>query len=212
MNKKRNGFTLSEVLLVLSVIGVVAALTIPALVQKVNDDQYKAAWKKTFSTMSQAHTLIMQENGGALANSFTTDSSFRNLFKAKLNYLTTCDDTSCAAPSLKKMDGSADAYSFTNNLVLSNGSILSIFHVDSQNCTHSSHIGSPVECGWIMTDVNGKTGPNQWGKDIYGIWVTNDRILPWGANPYGAANSSWNEPTCSTSSTGYGCGSKNLYN
>lgn len=40
-NKKLKAFTLSEVMLVLSVIGVISALTLPGIIQNTNDKQMK---------------------------------------------------------------------------------------------------------------------------------------------------------------------------
>jgi hypothetical protein len=64
----------------------------------------------------------------------------------------------------------------------------------------------------MLVDINGKKSPNQWGKDIYGIWIMKNQILPWGADPAGTAVELHAEGTCITSGSGHGCGSKYLYN
>lgn len=82
MNKAKSmAFTLSEILLVLSVIGVVSALTIPTLIQKVSDDQYKTAWKKAYTDVSAVSMRIAVDNGGSLAGVFGTNSSDENIFQ-----------------------------------------------------------------------------------------------------------------------------------
>ena len=48
------GFTLAEVLITLGIIGVVAAMTMPTLINSTNGAQYKTAYKKALSVMSQA--------------------------------------------------------------------------------------------------------------------------------------------------------------
>ena len=53
----RKGFTLAEVLTTLMVIGVVAAMTIPTLLNSTDDQQYKVAFKKSVSVLSQAIQL-----------------------------------------------------------------------------------------------------------------------------------------------------------
>ena len=53
----RVAFTLAEVLITLAVIGVVAAMTMPTLINQTNGAQYKAAFKKSLSAISQAVTL-----------------------------------------------------------------------------------------------------------------------------------------------------------
>ena len=46
--KNEKAFTLAEVLITLGIIGIVAEMTIPILMQNVQDAQFKAAMKKTF--------------------------------------------------------------------------------------------------------------------------------------------------------------------
>ncbi len=53
----RGGFTLAEVLITLGIIGVVAAMTMPTLMSSTQGAQYKAAYKKALSALSQAVTL-----------------------------------------------------------------------------------------------------------------------------------------------------------
>lgn len=62
MNKK--GFTLAEVLIVLGIIGVVAALTIPSLIAKYRRMTVEAKLKKFYSTMNQAAKLSQEDNEG----------------------------------------------------------------------------------------------------------------------------------------------------
>lgn len=51
------GFTLAEVLITLGIIGVVAAMTMPTLINNTNGAQHKAAYKKALSVLNQAVTL-----------------------------------------------------------------------------------------------------------------------------------------------------------
>lgn len=63
MMKKKSGFTLAEVLTTLMVIGVVAAMTIPTLMNSTDDQQNKVAYKKAMSVLSQGiQMLTAQEN------------------------------------------------------------------------------------------------------------------------------------------------------
>lgn len=50
----KKGFTLSEVLITLGIIGVVAALTLPTLLSKIQERVLKEQYKKTFSTINQS--------------------------------------------------------------------------------------------------------------------------------------------------------------
>ena len=54
---KKSGFTLSEVLLTLGIIGVVAAMTVPSLMNSTEDKKLAAAAKKAYNTLQNAITL-----------------------------------------------------------------------------------------------------------------------------------------------------------
>ena len=51
---KKFGFTLAEVLITLVIIGIIASITIPALMNNTNDEENIAAYKKALSVMNQA--------------------------------------------------------------------------------------------------------------------------------------------------------------
>ena len=79
MTKKFNAFTLAEVLITLGIIGVVAAMTMPTLINQTNGAQYRAAYKKALSAISQGVTLNVALNDISFADttkaSATTDTS-----------------------------------------------------------------------------------------------------------------------------------------
>lgn len=57
MKNKKQAFTLAEVLLVLAIIGVIAAVTIPAIMQQSSEKKFIALSKKAFSTIQNAMDL-----------------------------------------------------------------------------------------------------------------------------------------------------------
>jgi len=57
-----SGFTLAEVLITLGIIGVVAAMTMPTLINSTNGAQYRTAYKKALSVMSQAVAMNIALN------------------------------------------------------------------------------------------------------------------------------------------------------
>ena len=58
-----NGFTLAEVLITLAIIGVVAVLTIPDLIQKYQVRQTVSALKEFNSVMDQAAKMVIADKG-----------------------------------------------------------------------------------------------------------------------------------------------------
>src|SRR5574344_1323627 len=57
------GFTLAEVLIVLAIIGVVAAMTIPTLMNKVAKQEYVAGLKKAYSTQMDGWSRLLADEG-----------------------------------------------------------------------------------------------------------------------------------------------------
>ena len=55
--KKSSAFTLAEVLITLAIIGVVAAMTIPGVILRTNQQEYKSGFKKAISVLNQAVTM-----------------------------------------------------------------------------------------------------------------------------------------------------------
>ena len=62
MNKFKNAFTMAEALSVLILLGVVAAITIPATVNRMTVNQNRAKLKKALATYDSAVRLIVSEN------------------------------------------------------------------------------------------------------------------------------------------------------
>ena len=56
-NSKRFGFTLTEVFIVVGIVGVIAAMTIPTLLSKTGSTKYRAQFIKTLSTLNQVGRL-----------------------------------------------------------------------------------------------------------------------------------------------------------
>ena len=56
-------------------------------------------------------------------------------------------------------------------------------------------------CGILMYDVNGKTGPNVWGKDVFGLNIYKDKFEPFGKND----SLSSQKQDCSKNGTGLSC-------
>lgn len=60
---KNKAFTLAEVLITLGIIGVVAAMTLPALIQKRTNTEVESKLKKIYTTMNQAILMSELDNG-----------------------------------------------------------------------------------------------------------------------------------------------------
>lgn len=59
----KTGFTLAEVLITLGIIGVVAAMTLPAIINKVSENILRQQFKKAYNTVSNALVRTYANNG-----------------------------------------------------------------------------------------------------------------------------------------------------
>ena len=223
--KKQAAFTLAEVLITLGIIGVVAAMTMPVLIQNHREKVTVTQLKKTYSVLSQAMLMAVNENGTAdmwdayqSENDGDSEESVTrftpvNLVK-QLKVAKDCGFTSNGcfpAAEYKALNGAAER-DFENlsryyKIVLSDGTMLALEGYEPQK-----DVFDGVEdraYGEIWVDTNGKKFPNKVGKDLFLFLYKKDRILPYG---YNNTDKPLSSTGCSTAGTGYGCTAWVLYN
>ena len=254
---KKRGFTLSEILVVLGLIGVIALILIPYLFQVFQKERWINIYKRTFSETYQALSLMALEEdcakslactgvfGGTLENS---TEKFGRLFSSKMKIKTNCGMTTnggqCFSHKVRSLFKVTDSKtnsaetikeSLTNNPAGDNTNITwgnlkfpytftnlrgvsyALFSFGT-DCLKSSDVGENEDylnfyvirardaealnnpkipenddenqmlnlCGFIVIDVNGSEKPNVWGKDVFGLWVTDTKTL--GVYPFGGAS------------------------
>lgn len=176
----QRAFTLAEVLITLGIIGVVATLTIPTLIQNHRKHVVETRLKKAYSEISQALQLAINDHGMPetwdFYNGFA-DFKQANEYFAK-NYL---------FPYLKTVkicsyEETTDCFPFkygnqAYNAILSNGTAIQTWVDYASNCG-----------GWVLVDINGKDkGENRYGngKDNFEIKFVycNKNILDTKSNP-----------------------------
>jgi type II secretory pathway pseudopilin PulG len=208
INVKNKSFTLAEVLITLLIIGVIASIVIPGLIADSQQAELKTAWKKIYSDINQATKRIRLDNGGTLVGLITiindndptngVNDKFRNFYTQYLTNFKICPEP-VIGPCWNSSVTSFAYDTLTNDnagIILGNGAFV-LFDYVNASCTSNNL------CGIIEVDVNGTKGPNKVGKDIFGIKVLENRIMPWGTLGDGYEN------TCAT--TGEGCSAKYLY-
>ena len=63
ITSQKSAFTLAETLITLAIIGIVAAITVPSLIQSYKKKEYSTKLKKFYSTMQQAVQMSQIDNG-----------------------------------------------------------------------------------------------------------------------------------------------------
>lgn len=149
----KNGFTLAEILITLGVIGIVAALTMPTLLQNTKKSEATARLKKFISLINQA--LIRAESDYGMREDWI----------------------------IGEMNNSDSALAFLNKYIkpyvqsneiekrtLFNMNMATLRFVDGSQM--SVKIGS---CYDIYYDINGEKAPNELGRDIYAFIMCKKR-------------------------------------
>ncbi|MDX2085905.1 MAG: prepilin-type N-terminal cleavage/methylation domain-containing protein [Candidatus Melainabacteria bacterium] len=141
----RSGFSTAELLVVLAVLGVIAAFTIPKVLNS-NAPGHKAALKQTLSTVAN----ILQEG---VSSGTLTAGNFGSYFQQRLNYVKFCNNGNTdgcwpAGTMGSAGNGNENAYIFANGVVLGG--------------LNPSPLSNPES---FTLDANGEGGPNQQGVD-----------------------------------------------
>ncbi len=214
------GFTLAEVLITLGIIGIVAAMTLPSLVQKNVEKQRVSQLKKAYSTLSQAYLTIHSVEGSPdewnLPDRNAEDGGqyVLNKFKPYLRILKDCGTRGKGCYS----EGPSDTQGNTAaKVVLYDGSALSVKVWDAY-CTADYGNSKSLKsvCGILEVDLNGLKSPNLHGHDIFRFFLTKQAIVPYGTtlqsgNEDVSNNVSW-AYCLNNNGRGGGCTAWVLYN
>ena len=154
----KSAFTLAEVLITLGIIGVVAAMTMPTLLNSTQGAQYRTAYKKALSVLSQAIVLnvaLDDYDTSQTSSAETASASLYNLFSNRMNVIATngqgWKDESFTGEGTNAVFGdSAD----TNYTFFFNDGIVLSFPKTAEKCTESNL------CKGVI-DVNSKKNPNK---------------------------------------------------
>ncbi|MFA6989152.1 MAG: type II secretion system protein [Candidatus Gastranaerophilaceae bacterium] len=175
---KRKGFTLAEVLLTLTIIGIIAAMTIPGLMNSTQKMENVVALKKAFSTLSQATLFIPKLNVAKICGTNNpTGGCFPNLKYKFGDGITEWENISTTVSHSTILTNDGMAYSFA----LFDASC-SLDKSDPVNTTSSPLYNF---CGLIYVDINGPNkGPATTGRDLFCFVLTKKGTYPFGAYPY----------------------------
>ena len=167
---KKVAFTLAEVLITLGIIGVVAAITIPAIVANYQKHVTVVQLKKAYTVFSQALERSVQDNGEVeywdWQNLDTANQNFGE--KYILPYLKGVSKADNAV-RWKSLDGSFNdnwgSGIFTGGYMYStsDGMLFKFSGLPSLNDPvniRKTHLR-------IVIDINGRRGPNRYGRDVF---------------------------------------------
>ena len=170
MNKK-SGFTLAEVLVTLMIIGVIAAMTIPSLMQSTAQQEYKTALKKAVSMLNQAITMNYALDGIDASDSNYTGAKVKDLLIKRLNVMSQDGSGFYTADGMYFKTSGATATHTANTCSNASESI--------EDMNKATNI-----CSVVNVDVNGRKGPNRFSPDtghvydMYTLAIYPQKVLP----------------------------------
>jgi prepilin-type N-terminal cleavage/methylation domain-containing protein len=165
---KKLGFTLAEVLITLVIIGVIAAMTVPTLMNNTNSQEFRSAFKKALSSINQAIEREYAIDGNTLGDE---SNLVTDVFKQNLQVI----DDNYTPPTGSELSGSS-CFVTADGMAFCLGS-------DPQFNASNCDFENQTACGSMWVDVNGSKGPNKkttnsnHPRDIYKILLYNQRAV-----------------------------------
>lgn len=201
MNNKK-AFTITEILLVMSIIGFVAALTIPAMVKDILKTQYITGARKTYTDVNYIFKKIVADkecdNDLKCTGIFATGTDSNTLGTELTKYIKTAKNCGistnqdCWPPQTNdNFDGKSATNTNFNSLnyyykfITTDGASFAIHNATEDanaDCANDASTGllgvksyMTQVCGIVYVDVNGWKKPNTKGKDTFIYYITNGR-------------------------------------
>ena len=169
---KNRAFTLSEVLITLGIIGVISAITLPAVINEFQHQHYLTALKKAYSILQQAENNIYVDYGMNSVFICNSNDSYClvDIYKEYLKigriekYIPNRNPEKCFGTIDVPHADNKHACIFTTDGI--------IYDFDMENANTTMHNA------YINIDINGLKGPNKYGKDRYMFQIRNNKVAP----------------------------------
>lgn len=188
--KNLNAFTLSEVLITLGIIGIVAAMTLPTVINKYRDKQILTQFNHSVSLFSQGFITMANDNGGKLTNIMEAGpyNDFRHLkedfykqyFKIQKMCIPYGSFAECIPNKYKALDKTTENSEFCGTYqqvgILSTGILFCLGMPNGR------------DEGWedrftLSVDINGIKGPNVLGIDAFRFFIKNNGVVTYYGTP-----------------------------
>lgn len=180
--KKFIAFTLAEVLIVLAIIGVAAALTLPTLNDDVEDKKVVAKLRKIAPELDGIYQSIVQTYGKpyewSVPSGQTPASMMQGYFEEMGGITKSCGTgTGC-------FKGTIDSNTNFRKFLMKDGSSVGIYILPSDDLAKVDPQDDENYCrgqvGYFLVDVNGIKGENSYGNDVFQFEICSDGVKPGG--------------------------------
>lgn len=200
MSRGYAGFTLAEVLIVIGILGIIANITIPALIASSQKQIYTTQLKKAYTEFNQALSQLTNDYGcpgdivcTGLFGTGTTNTTFGTELVKHIQTIKICGTSASLGCMPSAVNTQYDGKGLTNNFddnsywassggykfIMANGSSVNLgSRVADCAWNNSTNVTYNLKqvCEFIFIDTNGPAkGPNYLGKDVYTFWLSNGK-------------------------------------
>jgi len=214
LNDGKNGFTLAEVLITLTIIGVIAALTIPNLMQNYKKHERITQIKEAYSIIQNATKMAIAEHGNPDGWDFNASHEYApKYFVPYIKVQKECGTGTAGAKATGCFinNGNNGMWHKLNGADYGSGSGYGADYYYTMILQNGMHVGiwAPAKVlqpmGWhtiyFIVDVNGQQGPTTLGKDVFTFTMNIDTSkFSAGGRP-----DNYNTNDCTLSSSGNSC-------
>ena len=205
---KNKAFTLAEVLITLTIIGVIAALTIPNLMQSYKKHQVEVKLKKDYAMLSQAFKIAQSDNnmtpqdiideqvksGRNMSGEYFVQTYLMPYMKVNKYCGRNITDSVCKINLIKSLTNTNETVGYNWNwdhqasFVLDNGTRIGAWYW-------------PAFSFFLLTvDIDGPKGKNQAGDDVFYFIINNEGLKTLYSPGWG-----WQCSLNETGNTGFAC-------
>ncbi len=220
--KKSFGFTLAEVLITLGIIGVVAAITLPTLIQNYQKKTYIEGLKVGVSIFEQGFKAAMADDGvDDLADTQLYKACDARPYDSDEDWITACKPLMNkyfkgikfeSIPNMQALGDTSNIMTNTDTCRKLVGKTNKWYYLnDKSKCRGWKNIAITLANGMradfafdsiIVTyyagqitalDVNGGKGPNTWGRDTFSLIILKDgRVVGYYSKAHAEAYAKYN--------------------
>lgn len=193
---KKAAFTLAEVLITLGIIGVVAALTLPSLIQNYHEKQRVTQLKKAYSVMQNAFLMAQEEYGDVTdwgltitntgekdddGNDILDNSGTENVMNILMKYVEKSKiPQNSYIGYVESIDGRQAFWpwevSSNKYFYLKDGTMVTMGWISSLDC-NGNYQGKKIACSdfWIVFPKKSKM---KIGVDVFNFYFTTEGFKP----------------------------------
>ncbi len=201
----KSAFSLSELLVALTIIGVIAALVITNIVSAIDEKKNMVALRKIQNSLTQVTQLVIVDNMSPLywnlsEYDYNSAQKAYSYYRPYFKVLRECSNQEgCWKYPTKYLSGRVylthtEPYQYMFTLTDGMNVLINVFSKEIIEEEFGVRVDAPSVV--FIVDVNGDRRPNQVGSDIFAFVLDEDRILPAGAD------STYN---CNTAGFGLAC-------